>query len=74
MSEKQEYLNLARRSLLSGLSTAAAGGLIASTTAAVNAAPAQEVRAPVPSILVFDINETTLDIEYTAPVFEPGVR
>ena len=23
-----------------------------------------------PSILVFDINETTLDIEYTAPVFE----
>jgi 2-haloacid dehalogenase len=24
----------------------------------------------VPSILVFDINETTVDVEYTAPVFE----
>jgi 2-haloacid dehalogenase len=73
MSKKQESANLSRRSILSSLGTAvAAGGMIASATAGVKAAPAQalEVSAPVPSILVFDINETTLDIEYTAPVFE----
>jgi 2-haloacid dehalogenase len=72
MSEKFGPANLSRRSLVSGLGTAAAGGLIASATTGVKAASAQaqQVRAPVPSILVFDINETTLDIDYTAPVFE----
>jgi 2-haloacid dehalogenase len=72
MSEKQQSPNLSRRCLVSSLGTAAAGGLIASAAAGVKAAPAQaqEVGASVPSILVFDINETTLDIEYTAPVFE----
>jgi hypothetical protein len=39
MREKQESSNLSRRSLVSGLGTAAAGGLIAS--AGVEAAPAQ---------------------------------
>ncbi|MGC1303681.1 MAG: haloacid dehalogenase type II [Caulobacteraceae bacterium] len=72
--QDQDPPMLARRRLLSGLGTAAAGGLIASATSAV--APAQvqaqtqEFKGPVPSILVFDMNETTLDIEYTAPVFE----
>jgi 2-haloacid dehalogenase len=72
MSERQESPNLSRRSLVSGLGAAAAGGLIAGATTGVQAAPAQaeEVQVPVPSILVFDMNETTLDIEYTAPVFE----
>jgi hypothetical protein len=37
MSEKQKSPNLARRSLLSGLGTAAVGGLIANATAAVKA-------------------------------------
>jgi 2-haloacid dehalogenase len=70
MSEKQESPKLARRRLLSGFGTAAVGGLVASVAVKAAPAQAQEVRAPVPSILVFDINETTLDIEYTAPVFE----
>jgi 2-haloacid dehalogenase len=72
MSEEHDSLNLGRRNLLSGLGTAAASGLIASATAGVAAVPAQaqEIQTAVPSILVFDINETTLDIEYTAPVFE----
>jgi 2-haloacid dehalogenase len=72
MSEKNEPVNLSRRSLVSGLGTAAAGGLIAGAATGVKAAPAQarEVRSPVPSILMFDMNETTLDIDYTAPVFE----
>jgi 2-haloacid dehalogenase len=72
MTEGQEYPQLGRRSILSGLGAAAAGGLIASATSGVAPAQAQsrEPGTPVPSILVFDINETTLDIEYTAPVFE----
>src|ERR1700743_1202994 len=72
MTEGREYPQLGRRSILSGLGAAAAGGLIAGPAA--GAAPAQAQRQaprePTPSILVFDMNETTLDIEYTAPVFE----
>jgi 2-haloacid dehalogenase len=72
MTEEREYPQLGRRSILSGLGAAAAGGLIASAAAGTAPAQAQsqERREPVPSILVFDINETTLDIEHTAPVFE----
>jgi 2-haloacid dehalogenase len=72
MTERQGYPQLGRRNILSGLGAAAAGGLIANAAAGVAPAQAQsrEPRTPVPSILVFDMNETTLDIEHTAPVFE----
>jgi 2-haloacid dehalogenase len=69
MTEEQDHSLLGRRSLFSGLGTAAAGGLIATAGFAPAQAQTQEPRVPVPKILVFDINETTLDIEYTAPVF-----
>jgi 2-haloacid dehalogenase len=68
--KEQDSPILARRGILCGLGTAAAGGLIASATSQTVLAQAQEARGPVPSILVFDINETTLDIDYTGPVFE----
>ena len=53
MTEGQEYPQLARRSILSGLGVAAAGGLIASATGGVAPAQAQsrEPRERVPSIL-----------------------
>jgi 2-haloacid dehalogenase len=69
MIEEQEHSVLGRRGLLSGLSTIAAGGLIAAAGDAPADAQTEQPRVPVPSILVFDINETTLDIDYTAPVF-----
>jgi 2-haloacid dehalogenase len=64
---------LGRRNLLAGIGTAAAGGLIAATSSAAVAQGSSQnpaAQGPVPSILVFDINETTLNIDYTAPVFE----
>ena len=69
MTEEHDDHLLARRGLFSGLGAAAAGGLIATAGFAPAQAQTQESRGPVPSILAFDINETTLDIEYTAPVF-----
>jgi 2-haloacid dehalogenase len=69
MTDEQEHLWFGRRKFFSGLGTAAAGGLIASAGFTPAQAQTQEPRAPMPSILVFDINETTLDIDYTAPVF-----
>jgi 2-haloacid dehalogenase len=69
MTDEQDHPMLARRRLFSGLTTAAAGGLIASAGIAPAQAQTAQPSGPVPSILVFDINETTLDIEYTAPVF-----
>jgi 2-haloacid dehalogenase len=63
-----------RRALLAGLGAAATGGLIATATPGIAAAPASRGgdsgQGPTPSILVFDINETTLDIDYTGPVFQ----
>jgi 2-haloacid dehalogenase len=70
MAEEQDNHFLARRKLFTGLGTAAAGGLIATTGLAPARAQTSQSQGPAPSILVFDINETTLDIEYTAPVFE----
>ncbi len=69
MTDKQEHPSLGRRTFFSGLGTAAAGGLITSAGFTPARAQTKEPRAPVPSTLVFDINETTLDIDYTAPVF-----
>jgi len=69
MTEEQDHALLARRGLFSGLGTAAAAGLIATAGFTPAQAQTQGPTGPVPSILVFDINETTLDIDYTAPVF-----
>ncbi|MDE4915170.1 haloacid dehalogenase type II [Methylobacterium sp. 092160098-2] len=65
---------MGRRGLIASLGTAAAGELIVSVTPSVAAAPTVTEGKPIqeraPSILVFDINETTLDIDHTAPVFQ----
>ena len=61
-----------RRSLLAGLGTVALGGVAASVIGQAAPAGAQESRsgAVVPSICVFDVNETLLDIEFIAPLFQ----
>jgi 2-haloacid dehalogenase len=69
-SEDQNDLLLARRAFFAGLGTITAAGLIATSGLAPAQAATQTTQGPTPSILVFDINETTLDIDYTAPVFE----
>jgi 2-haloacid dehalogenase len=62
-------LPIERRRVLSGLGTAAAGGVVASLVASSNEATGAEA-ALAPSILVFDVNETLLDIEFMNPIFE----
>jgi 2-haloacid dehalogenase len=59
---------MARRTLLAGFGTAALAGVAASAVGW--SAQASRNGAAVPSICVFDVNETLLDIEYIAPVFE----
>jgi 2-haloacid dehalogenase len=61
-----------RRKLLAGLGTAATGGLTASIVGRTRFAQAKEVRSEVmvPSILAFDVNESTLDINHLQPLFK----
>jgi len=61
-----------RRMLLAGLGTAATSGLTASLVGRTQIAWAQESnRGPVmPSILAFDVNESTLDINHLQPLFK----
>jgi 2-haloacid dehalogenase len=55
---------------LSGLGTAAPASLGANIVAGTSHGSAAEEASGVPSILVFDINETLLDIEFMSPIFE----
>ena len=64
--------SMSRRRLLAGLGTAAASGVTASAVGRAAPARAQESKsgAVVPSILAFDVNESTLDINHLAPLFK----
>ncbi len=69
--------SVARRELLTGLGTLAIGGVSAALVGReglARAAPADAYngsgRAAAPSICVFDVNETLLDIEFIAPLFQ----
>jgi 2-haloacid dehalogenase len=66
------FNSIGRRKLLAGLGTAAAGAVAAISVGHPARADDQgtKMNAPVPSICVFDVNETLLDIEFTAPLFE----
>jgi 2-haloacid dehalogenase len=65
-------LSMSRRKLLSGLGTVATSGVAASVIGQAEPTNAQERwnDTVVPSILAFDINESTLDIQHLAPVFQ----
>jgi 2-haloacid dehalogenase len=65
-------LLISRRKLLAGAATAATSGATASIVGRPAPARAQESRsgAVVPSILAFDVNESTLDINHLAPLFK----
>lgn len=72
MMQNETTTPIDRRKLLSGLGTAAVGGVTAKLlghTGSANAAATRDTSGS-PSILVFDVNETLLDIEYISPVFE----
>src|SRR5260370_18961457 len=61
-----------RRKLLARLGAVAIGGVMASAVGRAAPARAQESKgsAVVPSILAFDVNESLLDIQHLAPLFE----
>jgi 2-haloacid dehalogenase len=61
-----------RRALLTGLGTVTIAGAVAGAVGESAPAFAQENKngAPAPTICVFDVNETLLDIEYMAPLFQ----
>src|SRR5262249_1191750 len=58
--------------LLSGLPRGAIGGFAASVVGspAARGSEQKQSAATAPSICVFDVNETLLDIEYLAPIFQ----
>src|ERR1700754_3214985 len=60
-----------RRKLLAGLGIAAIGAAAAAPgRAALSEEEKTRMDAAVPSICVFDVNETLLDIEFIAPLFQ----
>ncbi len=65
-------LSVPRRKLLARLGAVAIGGVMASAVGRAAPARAQESKgsAVVPSILAFDVNESLLDIQHLAPLFE----
>jgi 2-haloacid dehalogenase len=65
-------LSMSRRKLLMGVGVAATGGLAASVVGHAAPALAQPTKngTKVPSILAFDINESTLDINHMGPLFK----
>ena len=65
-----------RRKLLAGLGTAATSGLTASLVGRTRTARAQESKrgTVMPSILAFDVHESTLDINHLQPLFKAAVR
>jgi hypothetical protein len=69
--------SVARRELLTGLGTLAIGGVAATLVGREGLASAASAdaynssgRVAPPSICVFDVNETLLDIEFIAPLFQ----
>ena len=64
--------SVGRRKLLTGLGTVAIGGAAASLVGrtALGDAERHRMDAEAPSVCVFDVNETLLDIEFIAPLFE----
>jgi 2-haloacid dehalogenase len=64
--------SMSRRRLLAGLGTTATGGVTAGVVGRSALARAEESKggAVVPSILAFDVNESLLDIQHLAPLFE----
>jgi 2-haloacid dehalogenase len=67
-----EDSSVSRRGLLVGIGTAATSGVTAGLVERVAPARAQESKGGVvvPSILAFDVNESTLDINHLAPLFK----
>jgi 2-haloacid dehalogenase len=68
-----EVLNsVGRRKLLMGLGTVAIGAVAATSVGRAGLADDRgtKVDAVVPSVCVFDVNETLLDIEFIAPLFQ----
>jgi 2-haloacid dehalogenase len=61
-----------RRKLLTGVGTAIIGGAATSLVAraAIGDAERSKMGAVAPSVCVFDVNETLLDIEFLAPLFQ----
>ena len=61
-----------RRKLLTGIGTVALGGMAAGLYGRTALAETQESETGViaPSVCVFDVNETLLDIESIAPLFQ----
>jgi 2-haloacid dehalogenase len=72
MMQDETLRSSGRRRLLSGLGAAAIGGVTASLMghAGYAKAASSENASGAPSILVFDVNETLLDIEHISPVFD----
>jgi 2-haloacid dehalogenase len=64
-------LALPRRNLLSGIGAAAIGGAAVSLLGQAAPIQAQESKsgAVIPSIIAFDVNESTLDINHLTPLF-----
>jgi 2-haloacid dehalogenase len=70
MTQQGVWLPIERRKVLSGLSIAAAGSVVGSLVAGASEARGLEAAPAAPSILVFDVNETLLDIEFMNSLFE----
>jgi 2-haloacid dehalogenase len=72
MMQDENPKSMDRRKLLSGLGIAAVGGVTANLTGHTSYANATATKqtSGAPSIFVFDVNETLLDLEYISPVFE----
>jgi len=71
------FPSVGRRNLLAGLGALGMGGVAASLAGRAGSAKATSAdgstaieRVAVPSICVFDVNETLLDIEFLAPLFQ----
>lgn len=64
-------LSVRRRNLLTGIGTAATGGVAAGIVGGVAPVQARESKggAVTPSIIAFDVNESTLDIQHLGPLF-----
>ena len=70
MTQQGISLPIERRRVLSGLGTTAVGSVVAGVVASASEAGAADVTPTAPSIFVFDVNETLLDIEFMNPIFE----
>ena len=69
MTQNEAPTSIMRRDLLSSMGTIAAASAVAGL-AGTSPAKAAQAAVDTPSILVFDVNETLLDIEFMNPIFE----